>query len=326
MAFEVFPEPAGQGGRKLPQAAVIQCGLTLLQVVHQQVTDRPAGQVVTVDQLPGSALARSCQLPQHLRCRGFEDPHPVEHPVEPRPMRHRLGMRAGLGVQQLHDVTNGDLLEQAALGADDDGAAVQDVCPGLGRDVRIAVAQLPQPGEPVRCPWSPACPGSDGRRASLRLRTSSCPDAPHRRRSPSAGPRTAAPAAHRNTGRGRGASPPGPPAIPGRRCRLRWPATGPASCHPADLPASRAATSARVRVPSARRRCPDTNGAQVSRLECLFAACRGRWPAGGHRTRGKPGAHAREGKRRRAIPAHPAPGRGGHDAPFPNRTSSTSGR
>ena len=125
VAFQVFPEPAGQGRGKLSQAAVIQCGLPLLQVVHQQVTDWPAGQVVTVDQLTGSALARSCQLPQHRRCRGLEDPHPVEHPVEPRSVRHRLSMRAGLGVQQLDDVAHGDLPEQAALGADDDGAAVQ---------------------------------------------------------------------------------------------------------------------------------------------------------------------------------------------------------
>ena len=64
----------------------------------------------------------------------------MENPVEPRPVRHRLGVRAGLGVQQLDDVADGDLPEQAALGADDDGAAVQDVCPGLGRDVRITVA------------------------------------------------------------------------------------------------------------------------------------------------------------------------------------------
>jgi hypothetical protein len=47
-------------------------------------------------------------------------------------MRHRLGMRAGLSIQQLHDVTHRDLPEQAALRADDDGAAVQDVCPRFG--------------------------------------------------------------------------------------------------------------------------------------------------------------------------------------------------
>ena len=59
MALEVLPEPAGQGRGKLPQAAVIQRGLPLLQVVHQQVADWPAGQVVTVDQLTGRALARA---------------------------------------------------------------------------------------------------------------------------------------------------------------------------------------------------------------------------------------------------------------------------
>jgi hypothetical protein len=57
MALEVFPEPAGQGRGKLPQAAVIQRGLPLLQVAHQQVADWPAGQVVTVDQFFGRALA-----------------------------------------------------------------------------------------------------------------------------------------------------------------------------------------------------------------------------------------------------------------------------
>ena len=35
--------------------------------------------------------------------------------------------------------------------------------------------------------------------------------------------------------------------------------------------------------------------------ECLFAVCRGRGPAGGHRARGKPGTHAREGKRSRGT-------------------------
>ena len=71
-------------------------------------------------------------LPQRGRCRGLEDPHLVESPVKPRPVSHRLGVRAGLGVQQFDDVADGDLPEQAALRADDDGAAVQGVRPRIG--------------------------------------------------------------------------------------------------------------------------------------------------------------------------------------------------
>ena len=325
MAFKVFPEPACQGGGKLPQAAVIQCRLALLQVVHQQVTDRPAGQVVPVDQLLGGALARSCQLPQHLRCSGFEDPHPVEHPVEPRPVRHRLGMRAGLGVQQLQDVTNGDLPEHAALGADDDGAAVQHVCPRLSRDVRIAVAQLPQPGEPFGVP---------GRLHAQAQMTA----AHHRACEPArAGPHHIG-ADHGQQGR---RQPPQPctgiltaAVQPGSRHRPPSPAGDVGSAgQPPVLPA----VTGLIFQPVQQRLQPkyafllragavrhERRASQPA--EGLFTGCHGRRPAGGRRTRGKPGAHVREGQQIRRSQRILVLQDEGHDTPFPNSTLSTSGR
>ena len=53
VGLEVFPEQQAQVGRQRSQGGVVQGGLALAQVVHQQVADRAAGQVVAVDELVG---------------------------------------------------------------------------------------------------------------------------------------------------------------------------------------------------------------------------------------------------------------------------------
>ncbi len=57
MGFQVLPEPQHQRGGQPVQGAVVDAGLPLAKVVHEQVADRPAGQAVPVDELLDGELA-----------------------------------------------------------------------------------------------------------------------------------------------------------------------------------------------------------------------------------------------------------------------------
>jgi hypothetical protein len=67
MAFQVGPEVPGQLLGESIQAAVVQGGLAFLQVIDDQVADRPAGGLVAVDELGGAALPDREQRGQGLR-------------------------------------------------------------------------------------------------------------------------------------------------------------------------------------------------------------------------------------------------------------------
>ena len=302
MALKVFPEPPAQGGGQLPQAAVIQCGLPLPQVVHQQVTDWPAGQVVTVDQLVGRALARGCQLPQRLRCRGIEDPHPVEHPVERPPVRHRLGVRAGLGVQQLQDVANGDLPSRPPLApmmtaprCRTCARASGETCGSRSHSSRSranpsASLAACMPDQVAAAHHRTREPAQPGRTTSAQITVSKAADSRPSRAS-EYWPRLAQPAA------------------PGHRRQPRPAVSAPLASHRSCQlsPGWSSSQSSSDVSPSARSFCApalsDTNGAQVSRSSASsrFAVVAGQ-PAVTGRAR-EPGTHAREGKRGRGTAA-----------------------
>ena len=148
VGFEVRPEHAQAAGELL-QAAVVHRGLAFPQVVHEQVTDGPAGELVTVDQFGGRALPCGAQLAQPgRRCRA-EGPHLAEQPVAGGAFASGRAVDVCLGVQQLKEIPDGDAGEHAALGGQDDRSSLQRAGAGRGRHGRggAAVTQRPQPRE-----------------------------------------------------------------------------------------------------------------------------------------------------------------------------------
>ena len=129
VGFQVGPEHAQPAGQ-LFQAGVVHRGLAFLQVVDQQVADRPAGQVVPVDHLLGGALARGAQLPQPRRRGRAEDPHLAQQPVAGGGPGSGGAEHVGLGVQQLQDVADRDAGEHPALGGHDHRGPAQRVTCG----------------------------------------------------------------------------------------------------------------------------------------------------------------------------------------------------
>ena len=101
-----------------------------------------AGQAVPVDELGGSALTGGAQLPQRRRAAG-QDAELVQGPVEQRAAGRRAGPRhVGLDVEQLQDVADGDLGDQAALGGQDQSASDSSVWSWPRRSTRrIALTQ-----------------------------------------------------------------------------------------------------------------------------------------------------------------------------------------
>lgn len=51
VVLQVFPESQRQRGGQAGQGVVVDAGLAFAQVVHEQVADGTAGQVVAVDEL-----------------------------------------------------------------------------------------------------------------------------------------------------------------------------------------------------------------------------------------------------------------------------------
>ena len=153
VCLDVGPEPLPQVVGQRVHAGVVQRGLTLPQVVHQQVADRAADQPVAVDQLLGGPLPAGAQLPKRPGRLHAQDTELAQGPVEQRAAAGRVGPRPGvLGVEQLHHIPDGDVGERAALGRDDQGAAVERLVPGHVRHTLIVLTQCPKPGEPAGIP------------------------------------------------------------------------------------------------------------------------------------------------------------------------------
>ena len=148
--LEVGPEPLRQVVGEVLQAGVVDRGLAFRQVVHEQVTDGPAVQLVAVHQLAWRQLARGAERPQPPGRLVPEDPQLAQHPVEDLVILGRAWHDRRLAVHQLQRVTDGDIGQHAALGRDDLRAAPQREARGDGRYARVGVAQLAKTREPFR--------------------------------------------------------------------------------------------------------------------------------------------------------------------------------
>ena len=140
--LQVFPEPQPEGTGELVEAAVVDAGLTLAQVVDDQVADGLAGEVVAGDHLLGGERPGElgADHPDGGRGAGREGPGGVQELVEERAVPvvgvGLAGERGQGAVEQLDAVAGGDVGEQAAFGRHDqadplDGRVERGV-PGAG--------------------------------------------------------------------------------------------------------------------------------------------------------------------------------------------------
>ena len=148
--LEVCPEPLRQVVGEILQAGVVHGWLAFPQVVHEQVADRPALQLVAVDQLVRRQLARGAERPQPFGRLVSEDPQLAQHPVEDLVIPCRAGEALSFAVHQFQRVADGDVGQSAALGSDDFSAPAQREACGNGGHARIGVAQLAKTREPLR--------------------------------------------------------------------------------------------------------------------------------------------------------------------------------
>ena len=148
VGLQVLPEPLAQRDGHAHQGAVVDAGLPLEQVVHEEVPDRAAGQVVAVDHLLGGELSGepAAEHPDRGRGTGREGPGCGQELVEERAERVGLGPGGEHGLaaaQQLDAVAGGDGGDGAALGGHHHRDPLQRQVEGLppGR------ADLPQRGQ-----------------------------------------------------------------------------------------------------------------------------------------------------------------------------------
>ena len=167
VGFEVLPEARDQGRGQLEEGVVVDAGLALAQVVHEQVPDRPAGDAVPVDELLGGELPGElgADHPDGWRGGGRERPGGVQELVEERAGPPGAGAVAGGlpgAVQQLDAVAGGDVGDEAALGGHDHrdplDRRVERGVPDGG-----LLAQLPQGRDPGGVPEPAHLVGEPGR-------------------------------------------------------------------------------------------------------------------------------------------------------------------
>ena len=150
MLLQVGPEPLRQVVGEVLQAGVVHRGLAFPQVVHEQVADGPAVQLVAVDQLVRRELTRGAERPQPPGRLVSEGPQLAQHPVEDLVIPGRAGEAFSFAVHQFQRVADGDVSQNAALSSDDLGAAAQREARGDGGHAGIGVAQLAKTREPLR--------------------------------------------------------------------------------------------------------------------------------------------------------------------------------
>jgi hypothetical protein len=130
--LEVFPEQAPELVGELAQGAVVEPDLAFAQVIHQQVADRPAGDVVAVDELLDRQLAVGPEhadggggvCREHLqRVKGLVE----AQVVAPAPVADSL---LGDELQQLKAVAGRDVADKPAFGGHDRGDPAEDLHPG----------------------------------------------------------------------------------------------------------------------------------------------------------------------------------------------------
>jgi hypothetical protein len=139
--FDLGPEQSGQGAAGRIEAGVVQRGLPLAQVVHDQVAHRRAAQPVAVHQLLDAQLPTG--EPEGAdggRRVGREDAQCPQPQVEVDLLLAAAGLHPPLGVDQLDAVADGDLVDAPAF------AGQQGRDPGRGDlpvHARAGRAELP---------------------------------------------------------------------------------------------------------------------------------------------------------------------------------------
>ncbi|UQX09889.1 hypothetical protein [Candidatus Mycobacterium methanotrophicum] len=124
VVFQVFPEPQAQRRGQAGEGAVVDTGLAFAQVVHEQVADGPAGQIVAVDELGGGELPGEPGVDYSDRDRrtGWKYPGCVQELVEERGVHASpVVVYPHEALQQLHAVAGGDVGDRPALGGHDHG-------------------------------------------------------------------------------------------------------------------------------------------------------------------------------------------------------------
>jgi hypothetical protein len=114
--FDLGPEQSGQGAAGRVEAGVVQRGLPLAQIVHDQVAHRRAAQPVAVHQLLDAQLPTG--EPEGAdggRRVGREDAQCPQPQVEVDLLLPAAGLHPPLGVDQLDAVADGDLVDAPAL-------------------------------------------------------------------------------------------------------------------------------------------------------------------------------------------------------------------
>ena len=216
----------------------------------------------------------------------------------------------------------------AALGRDDQRGAVHGLSSGRGGHAgivrRTAPAAAANPSASrvrarprTRAPFPRASADtsqpSEGRTRSAQIATVSAADNSACR--------------HSRSGRGRAATPPA--AAASQRRRASAPLASQRSCQVApgcSSSQSSSRASPRTRRCLGARRPPATNGGRVSCSQAVSRGCRWRASRQARAARGNRARAASPRCRSAARIVRPLAMHGGHDAPFPNSTSSVSGR
>ncbi len=149
--FQVFPEPQAQRRGQAGEGAVVDAGLAFAQVVHEQVADGLAGQPVAVDELGGGELSGEPAVdhPDRSRRARRKCPGHVQELVEERGVHAGVVVYLNGALQQLHAVTGGDVGDHPALGGHDHGDPLGRRA-GRVRGKAAGRRQFPQGRDPGR--------------------------------------------------------------------------------------------------------------------------------------------------------------------------------
>jgi len=122
VSFQISPEQPAEAEGEIVQGGVVQHRLTFLQVGDQQVTHRPAGDAVSVDQLRRAELAAGAERTDRRRGVRLEYAHRVQQLVEAHAfvLAHRPAID---GQRQLQTIAHRDLAQRATLDREDAGGA-----------------------------------------------------------------------------------------------------------------------------------------------------------------------------------------------------------
>lgn len=146
--FQFFPEPSSQHAGDGGETRVVQSRLTLVQVVHEQVTHRLAGEVVAVDHLLDRGLPLACgEDPDRRGCVRREDSRRVQQLIEHCPV---LGDDTLVG-EERHTVPDRDVADGPSVAGQDDSQAVPGDAQHSRRNLFAACLGVDQ-GEPQ---WVP---------------------------------------------------------------------------------------------------------------------------------------------------------------------------